>query len=78
MNALSDDSVQRLHDMVRRWAIKRLDHLRHGDEDAARMIGSWLFGVEQAAAALGLIDLAAQAHEAQFADPAAHTAQVRP
>jgi hypothetical protein len=77
MNALPDDSVQRLHDMVCRWSIKRLDHLRHGDEDAARMVGNWLFGVERAAEALGLIDLASKAQEAQFSDLGAHTAQAQ-
>lgn len=78
MNAAAQDASQQLHDMVCRWAAKRLNHLRHRDEDAARQVGNWLFGVQMTAAALGLIDLAAQAHEAQFADPFAYTAQVQP
>ena len=78
MNAAAQDASQRLHDMVCRLAAKRLNHLRHRDEDAARQVGNWLFGIQLTAEALGLIDLAAQAHEAQFADPATHTEQAQP
>lgn len=78
MNAAAQDASQRLHDMVCRLAEKRLNHLRHGDKDAARQVGNWLFGVQLTAGELGLSDLAAQAHEAQFADPFAYTAQVQP
>lgn len=77
MSAAPQDASQRLHDMVSDWAAKRLDHLRQGNEDAERQIGNWLFGVQMTAAKLGLIDLAAQAHEAQFADPFADTAQAQ-
>jgi hypothetical protein len=75
--ALSDDSVQLLNDMVRRWSSKRLNYLRRGDEGAARQVGDWLFGLELTAESLGLIHLAARASEAQFADPAAHAPQVQ-
>ena len=78
MSAAPQDASQRLHDMVSGWAIKRLDHMRQGNEDTARQIGNWLFGVQMTAATLGLIDLAAQASEAQYAKPAADTAQAQP